>query len=142
MIGEVESPPSAGWRRPTAASRHVALVLAVCTVALLFLRPLWLAMAPWLGRCRFRAFTGIPCPTCGTTRAAVALLEGRPLDAMAVNPLAAVSAFALLAFGLLGPLWVLAGGSIPLVGSVAVRRAMVLGLLLALANWVYLTCHG
>src|SRR5690606_1481945 len=37
--------------------------------------------------CHLRLFTGIPCPTCGSTRALMAILDGRPLDAFLFNPL-------------------------------------------------------
>jgi hypothetical protein len=41
--------------------------------------------------CNFRRFTGLPCATCGGTRAGMALLSGRPLEALAWNPLVTVS---------------------------------------------------
>lgn len=37
--------------------------------------------------CPFRRITGIPCPLCGTTTAAVLLVRGRLVDALQVNPL-------------------------------------------------------
>lgn len=39
--------------------------------------------------CLFRNVTGVPCPTCGTSRAAVAAIHGRFLDAAALNPMMA-----------------------------------------------------
>lgn len=41
--------------------------------------------------CPLKAVTGLPCPTCGATRAGLALLAGRPLDAVRLNPLMAVA---------------------------------------------------
>ncbi len=38
-------------------------------------------------RCQFHTLTGLHCPGCGTTRALHALLNGRPLDAVAYNAL-------------------------------------------------------
>jgi hypothetical protein len=46
----------------------------------------------WLGPaaptlCMLRRTTGLPCPTCGATRAGMAMLDGRVLDAVAFNPM-------------------------------------------------------
>lgn len=39
--------------------------------------------------CPLRRFLGIPCPTCGTTRAIAALFRGSVREALALNPLMA-----------------------------------------------------
>ncbi len=36
--------------------------------------------------CLFRAFSGLPCPGCGLTRALIALLHGDPAAAFAYHP--------------------------------------------------------
>jgi hypothetical protein len=41
--------------------------------------------------CLLRATTGLPCPFCGGTTAAVDLGHGRPVDALAASPLAFVA---------------------------------------------------
>ena len=46
--------------------------------------------------CTFRRITGMPCPFCGGTRSVGALLEGRFLDALTLNPLGYVSAILIL----------------------------------------------
>ncbi len=38
--------------------------------------------------CPLKTFTGLPCPACGSTRAALALLEGNLHAAVLLNPLA------------------------------------------------------
>ncbi|NCQ34387.1 DUF2752 domain-containing protein [bacterium] len=38
--------------------------------------------------CPIRDVTGVPCPTCGSTHAVVALLQGHPRSALRYNPLA------------------------------------------------------
>lgn len=45
--------------------------------------------------CLLRALTGAPCPFCGSTTAAVAVGELRPLAALAASPLAILGAGAL-----------------------------------------------
>ncbi len=41
--------------------------------------------------CVFRNVTGVPCPTCGSSRAALAVVQGRPLEAIVLNPLVTVA---------------------------------------------------
>lgn len=72
------------------------LSLLLCLVALGFyyyreVQPL---------RCLIKQYTGVPCPGCGSMRAAYALLEGRVGDALRLNALAVV-AYLLLAVMLL-----------------------------------------
>jgi hypothetical protein len=50
--------------------------------------------------CALREGLDIPCPTCGGTLAAIRLAEGKPLEALAANPLLTLAAFA-------GGLWCL-----------------------------------
>jgi len=46
--------------------------------------------------CVFRNLTGVPCPTCGSSRAVLAVVQGRPLEAIAFNPfVTAVGALAI-----------------------------------------------
>lgn len=48
--------------------------------------------------CVFRGMSGIPCPTCGVTRTLFSLTKGNLLDAVAMNPLAAILMFAAIAY--------------------------------------------
>jgi hypothetical protein len=52
--------------------------------------------------CLFRQATGIPCPSCGTTRSVEALAAGDIGRAAATNPFGLVLALALVAF----PVWI------------------------------------
>ncbi len=36
--------------------------------------------------CVFRNVTGLACPTCGSSRAALAVVQGRPVEAIVFNP--------------------------------------------------------
>jgi hypothetical protein len=93
--------------------------------------------------CGFHVVTGHPCPTCGSTRAALLLLKGRPLEAFRTNPL-----LALVVAGLV--LWVAAGAAALLLGRRLTLRFgkreprlwWVLLLVVFLLNWWYLWRAG
>jgi len=120
--------------------RQLAYLWGVLAVSSLLLRPVWLAAAPLLPHCAFRAITGVPCLSCGTTRAAVALLNGHLVDALAANPLAALAGLGFLLGGLLAPVWAALGLPVPRLSrppAGALRISLVL-LLLAGWSWVIL----
>lgn len=119
-------------------SVEVGLVGLVAASAIVVARayPLWrdhlyVACPAW-------TIFGVPCPTCGATRAVVAAMRGDFLAALAWNPLAAIAALtAVLAIpATLGVLaGVLPAPTIPprLSGSARLALAALL-----VANWVYL----
>ncbi|HET7293596.1 MAG TPA: DUF2752 domain-containing protein [Vicinamibacteria bacterium] len=93
--------------------------------------------------CAFKAFTGLPCPTCGSTRAAAHLARLDLAGALAQNPLATAAAGALVAWGVLDLLLMLRGRALWLEVSPAVARALRLGAVAAIvANWAYLIAAG
>ncbi|MFN2431880.1 MAG: DUF2752 domain-containing protein [Gemmatimonadota bacterium] len=51
--------------------------------------------------CPFRSLTGFPCPTCGTSRALLALAHGAAAEAFRIQPLATLLVLAALAAGAL-----------------------------------------
>lgn len=120
----------------------VGTVLAALGLVLYLMAPRLLG---GVTACLFKAGTGIPCPTCGTTRVLEALAAGDLLMALVVNPLAVLT---------------LAGGAVYLVyawlvmaGALRPRRPgwltppmpvwLRLGLPLAVAaNWIYLMAAG
>ena len=55
-------------------------------------------------RCPFLALTGLPCPTCGTTRALAALAQGDIPRALLLNPLITATALGISAAAA-GSLW-------------------------------------
>ncbi len=126
---------------PTKELRQLALLWGVAAVAAVALRPFWLALVPFLPGCPMRAATGVPCPTCGTTRAAVALLHGDMAGAVLANPLAAFAAVAFVVGGVVATMWALVQAPAPVLPprlSPALRIATVAALL---ANWVWVIAH-
>lgn len=55
-----------------------------------------LNLSPLLGTCLVRRTIGIPCPACGVTRAADALLRGRPVESVHHHPAGPLVVLALL----------------------------------------------
>jgi hypothetical protein len=115
----------------------VALLWGVVALGSIALRPFWLALAPFAPVCPFRALTGVPCPTCGTTHAAVALLHGEFGSALAANPLAAVAGIGFLTGGLIAPVWAAFAWPVPVLPAPLPRWARALMGMVLLASWVY-----
>jgi len=125
------------WRPASREERALAWLWAASAAAALLLRRFWLAVAAYLPPCAFRQLTGVPCPTCGTTHAAVALLEGRPLAAFAANPLAALAALVLLGGGFAAPLWLAVRGEVPVIPTPLPRWLRSAALLALAASWLW-----
>jgi hypothetical protein len=53
------------------------------------------------GLCLVKHITGVPCPSCGSTRSVMALINGNLAEAMYINPFG----FIIAAFMLLVPIW-------------------------------------
>lgn len=86
--------------------------------------------------CLFKRVSGHPCPSCGSTRAVMALLRGQWGEAFLWNPLVLVTlmgAAGILAFRLAS------GSRLVLAWDASGRRlAYVLAGLVILANWVWI----
>ena len=93
--------------------------------------------------CVFRAATGIPCLTCGATRAAGLLATGDLAGALAMNPLATLAGLALVPWGL-ADLVLLARGRALAVEIAPPAAWAVRGLAAAavVVNWGYLIAAG
>jgi len=96
-----------------------------------------------IGVCVFKGLTGIPCFTCGSTRAAAQLAAFDLAGAFAVNPLATVLAVALALWGLaelalLPRRLALRLEVAPVLHSWLRWTVVVLGV----ANWLYLIATG
>jgi hypothetical protein len=110
-------------------------------IALVMLGAGWflpvLSLAP---DCVFKGLTGIPCPTCGSTRSVVYLAHGDVLSALAMNPLTTV--FLLASIGYFFASLVSVALDLPRINFILadneknVLRAGVV--ILLLAHWAYL----
>ena len=93
--------------------------------------------------CFFKAFTGLPCPTCGGTRALACLAHLDVASAFAMNPLVAAGAFMIAAWAL-ADLLLLPRRRAAAVelrpGLASVVRGTAVALLAA--NWIYLVAAG
>ena len=117
--------------------RQLALLWLAASVSAIALRPLWLTLAPLLRPCIFRALTGIPCPTCGTTRAATAFLNGDLAGAFSANPLAALTGLVFVVGAPLAAGWTMTRRRVPFfTGPLSmwtrITAVSVIGL-----NWIY-----
>ena len=98
-----------------------------------------------VGACPFRALTGLPCFSCGGTRAFMALTRLEIVDAVVMNPMAALLgtlavAYVVHAMGV----WLLGWHRWrPSVGDERARRALRFGAVaIILMNWTYLILVG
>ena len=80
--------------------------LAIAAALLYLYDPAVSALYP---SCPLRALTGLLCPLCGGLRAAHALLHGRVVEAVALNPFLFVAA---ALWPAMRPRWTIIGGSI------------------------------
>jgi hypothetical protein len=112
-------------------------VLAAAVVGLLGLDRLPLTF------CVFKGLSGLPCPTCGSTRAAARLFGLDPAGALAMNPFTTVVAVVLAAWAVADLLLIPRGKALRVGLSPRLGRVLrVTALLAFLANWIYLIFAG
>jgi hypothetical protein len=124
-------------RPATREERQLAFLWLAAAVSALALRPLWLAVGPLLRPCVFRSLTGIPCPTCGTTRAAAAFLDGHLITAFAANPLAAAAGLLFVVGAPLATLWAVSGWPVPVLPTPLPGWVRIGAVILLVVNWLY-----
>lgn len=121
--------------------RQLGLFWGAAALALLLLAPAAPVVAPGLPPCFFHQVTGLPCPTCGGTRAALALLSGDVPGAFHANPLVAAALVVLVGGGLVA-------GAIAAFGRGVREPARIPGwaragiVLVLAANWLWLIVDG
>jgi hypothetical protein len=130
------------WRPLSAAERQLALVWGGLVLAVIALKPLWIVVAPLLRPCVFRSITGVPCPTCGATRGALALLDGRLIDGLAFNPLVATAAVLFVVGGVVAPIWAWRRGSAPEISQPLPMWLRIALVVVFLVNWAWVISMG
>lgn len=123
---------------------HETLWASVAAASVVMLA-LWMAFVEWPPvLCPLQAIAGLPCPTCGATRAVFALVGGRPLEALRLNPL--VTAGLLLAVPYVGYAATVAVLGLPRlrvrVRPPEARVARVAFVSVVVATWVFLIVDG
>lgn len=128
-------------------SRQLGLLWAATALAVVALSPFGDLLTGTIGAagfsaCPMKTLAGIPCPTCGTTRAAFLLADFRFVEALLRFPLPTLGWIAFLGGGLAAGAWVLAGRDLPS----PPRRLppwIAVGIVAAvLANWAYAIATG
>ena len=94
--------------------------------------------------CLFHRLTGLPCLTCGATRAAAALLAGDPAGALRQQPLAVICGLAACACFSVYTCFLFVRRRVVRVRLAAKEWRLVGAILLVLAvlNWLYLVRCG
>ncbi|RZJ68509.1 MAG: DUF2752 domain-containing protein [Flavobacterium sp.] len=101
-----------------------------------------------IGVCIFKHITGIPCPSCGSTRAVKALLHGDIIGSLGLNPIGLLLSLLMLII----PVWLIADISQNKQSLYlfyrrfehVVRKPGIAAFLIVLvvANWVWGICKG
>jgi hypothetical protein len=122
---------------PLGAILAACALVAVTMVALLHLDRLPFSV------CVFKAVTGIPCMTCGTTRALARLARLDLPGALAMNPLATLGTLALLPWAAVDLLLLPRGRALSLeLSPAAARAARITAVAAVLVNWAWLIAAG
>ena len=124
------------------AERQLGFLWGGVAALLIALSPLAPGIAAGLPGCPVRSLFDIPCPTCGTSRAALALSDFDLVGALAVNPLAALAWTVLIMGGALAG--TLAAVDRPVKEPAWITSSPIRWLLATcvLVNWVYLILAG
>jgi hypothetical protein len=116
-------------------SPHVQLFLGTIA-AIIFARFFLEWRLPFL-RCNFKNLTGLPCPTCGTTRCLSALAHFHLAEAFWFNPLILISVF-VIAFWFMASLLLPAPIFERFKSSLSLLPLLKIGVALLILNWIYL----
>jgi hypothetical protein len=88
-------------------SRLYTIILLACTGGFIWL---WIQNSRDLigqtvdtSTCLFKTITGVPCPSCGTTRSVFELLDGHLISSLQWNPMGII----VLLIMIISPVWIL-----------------------------------
>lgn len=130
--------PSSRW----SPGRQLGLLWGAVAAGLVLLSPLGKLFASALPACPLKSFTGLPCPTCGATRTALALAHLDLAGALAVSPLATVGWVLLVGGGLVAGVAALVGRGVPDLPSRIPLGWRLAAVALVVVNWIYLMWAG
>jgi hypothetical protein len=149
----VSAPGLASAPRPDATSRTalrarpggvpVGAILAACALASMAAVTLMhLARLPF-SLCVFKAVTGLPCLSCGTTRALARLSHLDLAGALAMNPLVTLGVLGLVPWAAADLALLPRGRALSLdLSPGAARAARIAAVAAVLLNWVWLVAAG
>jgi hypothetical protein len=115
---------------------HPEVFAAIALLSFLVARFVPVLAIPFL--CPLKGLAGIPCATCGMTRAFVHLAHGDLARALAASPLGAVLAAGAWLYALADLVRLAVGAPFPVASPRAVRAAAAVGIAALLANWAWL----
>jgi len=124
------------------SERQLGFLWGGVSLALIAASPLAGGFAAALPGCPFKALFGIPCPSCGVTRSAMALATLDIAGAMSINPLATAAWVVLIVGGVVAGALACLDQSPPEPAWQVARRVRWLSVLLVLVNWAYLLRAG
>jgi hypothetical protein len=122
---------------PVGAILAACALAAIGTVAVLHLDRLPISL------CVFKAVTGLPCMTCGTTRAFARLARLDLAGALAMNPLVTLATLTLMPWAVADLALLPRGRALSLeLSPAAARVARIAAVAAVLANWAWLVAAG
>lgn len=123
------------WRK-TGRFGHAEVFAAIAVLS--FVVAWLLPLLPISYTCPLKGITGLPCATCGMTRAFVRLAHGDPALAVAASPLGALLALGAWTYAVADAVRVALGAPLPVPSPRALRAATALGIAALLVNWAWL----
>jgi Protein of unknown function (DUF2752) len=124
------------------SERQLGFLWGSVSLALIAASPLAGRLAAALPGCPFKALFDLPCPSCGVTRAAMALATLDIAGAVSINPLATVAWIVLIVGGLVAGTLACLDQSPPEPAWQIALGVRWLSVLLVLVNWAYLLRAG
>jgi hypothetical protein len=122
---------------PVGAILAACALVAMGTIAVLHLDRLPFSL------CVFKAVTGLPCMTCGTTRALARLARLDLAGALSMNPLVTLATLTLLPWAAADLALLPRGRALSLeLSPAAARVARIAAVAAVLANWAWLVAAG
>ncbi len=123
------------WRT-TARFGHPEVFAGIAALSFVVARFLPVLAVPWT--CPLKAWTGLPCASCGMTHAFAALARGEVSAALAASPLGALLAAGAWLYAALDLARAAVGAPWPDLGERAWRWMAAAGLAAVVVNWAWL----